>query len=41
MKDEWKNTKGAWVHFSWDGNRSRMHLACPTGMAEVLEASFD
>lgn len=41
MMDEWKSTKVKRVHFRCHGNKSRMHLACPTGMAKVLEASFD
>ena len=40
MMDEWKNTKVARVHSSWDGNKSRMHFACPVGMVKVLNASF-
>lgn len=40
MMDEWKSTRVARVHSGWDGNKSKMHLACPTSMAEVLEASF-
>ena len=41
MKDEQDSTKGAQVHFDWDVNRKRMHLACPIGMDEVLKVSFD
>lgn len=39
--DEWKNTKVERVHSSWDGNKCTMYLACPIGMDEVFEASFD
>lgn len=38
---EWKSTKVENMHFGWDVNKSKMHLACPTSMAKVLEASFD
>lgn len=29
MMDEWKSTMVARVHSSCDGNKSKMHLACP------------
>jgi len=41
MMDEWKSTKVEGVHFGWDGNKSRMHLACPASMDKGLEAAFD
>lgn len=41
MMDEWKSTKVERVNSSWDGNKTRIHLACPVGMAKVLEASLD
>jgi len=33
IKEEYKNTKGVWVHSGWDGNKNRMQLQCPSGMA--------
>jgi len=41
MMYEWKSTRVARVHSSWDGNKGKVHLECPVGMAKVLEASFD
>jgi len=41
MKDEKEETKGGWMHSSLGCNMNRMPLACPAGMVEVLEASFD
>ena len=39
MKDEKNNTKDGGINFDWDCSTSRMPLACPIGMVEVLEAS--
>lgn len=41
MMYEWKSTRVVRVHSGWDGNKSKMCLACPASMAKVLEASFD
>jgi len=41
MMVEWKSTKVVRVISGWDGNKSKMHLACHASMAEVLKASFD
>ena len=41
MMDEWKSTKLERVQSGWDGNKNKIHLACPTVMAEVLEVAFD
>ena len=41
-KEVWTmSTRVERVHSGWDGNKSKMHLACPARMAKVLEASFD
>lgn len=41
MMDVWKSTRVVRIHSNWDGNKTKMHLSCPIGMTEVLEASFD
>ena len=41
MMDEGNSTIVESVHSGRDGIKSNMHLACPAGMDEVLEASFD
>lgn len=41
MTDELKSIGVERVHSDWDANKSKIYLACPTGMVEVVEASFD
>lgn len=40
MTDKWKSTMVAKFHSYLNCNKNKVHLACPVGMAEVLEASF-
>lgn len=41
MMDEWKSMKDENLHSYWNFNKNKVHLACPFGMVEVLEASFN
>jgi len=41
MMDEWKSARVAREHSGWDANKSKIHLACLSGMTEVLGAYSD